>query len=94
MIVLWINWGLRKELIGANYMMIGVIKLAGDINLKIVNYKWDSSKKQVNKKADHLSADRIQSLFQVRLQHCEFQRLNIVPKVHHIQSKLQIDRWE
>ena len=46
-----------------SYMMIEVIKVAGDIKLKIINYKWDSSKKQVNKKADLLSADQIQFLF-------------------------------
>ena len=40
-----------------SYMMIEVIKVAGGMNLKITNYKWDSSKKQINRKANQLSAE-------------------------------------
>ena len=47
--------------------MIKVIKLDGDINLQLTNYKWDSSKNMINKKADQLSAERIQSLLRVRI---------------------------
>ena len=69
--------------------MIEVIKLAGDINLHLANYKWDSSKNVIKKRADQLSAERIQSLLRVRMPHCEIVSLTTVPKVHHVQSRLQ-----
>ena len=39
-----------------SYIMIEVVTIACDLNLKIVNYRWDSSKNQINKRVDQFSA--------------------------------------
>ena len=54
-----------------SYMMIEITKVAGDLNLIMTNYKFDSSKQMINRKADQFSAQRVQPLLRVRFPRCE-----------------------